>query len=94
MEPERVAQEARQLERRVIEEVGAARVQREHGSLRDDEQTTQLGQPGDHIMGQRIGKATGWHRRGGLALDEGHHDDRRPAGGSHDGGRRAAIRRH
>ena len=34
----------------------AALVQREHRALRDDEQAAQLGEPGDHVVRQRIGR--------------------------------------
>ena len=34
----------------------AALVQGEHGALRDDEQAAQLGEPGDHVVGERVGR--------------------------------------
>ena len=37
-------------------------VQREHGALRDDEQASQLGEPGDHVVGERVGSRRRGHR--------------------------------
>ena len=47
-------------------------VQGENGALRDDEEAAQLCEPGDHVVGERIGRAT----PGGLArglVHERHH---------------------
>ena len=35
----------------------AALMQGEHGPLRDDEQASQLGEPGDHVIGESVGGA-------------------------------------
>ena len=36
----------------------AAFIEREHGPLGDDEQAAQLREPGDHIVGECVGRAT------------------------------------
>src|SRR5262245_65477123 len=53
----------------------ASLVQLEHRPLRDDEQTAQLGQPGDHVVRQRVCGAAAGEYRGGV-IDEGHDRDR------------------
>ena len=37
----------------------AALVQREHGALRDDEQAAQLGEPGDDVVREAVGRPAG-----------------------------------
>ena len=54
-------------------------VQGEDGPLRDDEQAPQLGEPGDHIVGQGVGRPTAPTRRGGGVIDERHHRQGSPA---------------
>ena len=69
----------------------AALVQGEHGALRDDEQAAQLGQPGDHVVGQRVGGAAprACLRR---SVDERHHrDGGAPVRGGHARGARGCL---
>ena len=46
-------------------------VQREHRPLRDDEEAAQLGEPGDHVVGERVGGPAADEGRSG-AVDERH----------------------
>ena len=50
-------------------------VQGEDGALRDDEQAAQLGEPGDHVVGETVGRSAADIGRGG-SVDERHHRDR------------------
>ena len=52
----------------------ASLVQGEHGPLRDDEQAAQLGEPGDHVVGEGVGGSAAGAGRGG-PVDERHHRD-------------------
>ena len=63
-------------------------VQGEHGPLRDDEQASQLGEPGDHVVGEGVGGPAASTRRGGT-VDERHHRQ----GGAARGGRDDAVAR-
>ena len=52
----------------------ASLMQGEHAPLRDDEQAPQLGEPGDHVVSERIGNPAAGTRRGG-SVGKRHHRD-------------------
>ena len=60
-------------------------VQGKDGALRDDEQASQLGEPGDHVVGEAVGEPAG-SAVAALTIDERHHRDGGAAGCSCDDG--------